>query len=262
MLNLENEQAGSEVQAGSRVAYCPRERPILMSAPMVLATLNDSKHQTRRIAKLPICPYPSGYRSARFEWNQDLGGMGVHFTGLASNPGLFIKCPYGKVGDRLWVREAFCLTVDDVSFAGSVPSVRSAFETVGANAAEGNGWIIYRASDPHPDLDSDQPEWKPSIHMPRWASRIALEIKEVRVQRLSEISEADAEAEGVCCVDPNSGDVSRCWVPGFHDTNKVEFSTATEAFADLWESINGKRKGCSLADDPWIWARTFQRVKP
>lgn len=132
-------------------------------------------------------------------------------------------CPYGYQGDRLWVRETFCWPEDY-----SIP--------------------IYRT-------DGEEPPsmecWKPSIFMPRAASRILLEITDVRVERLWDISEDDAMAEGVQkAFGPN-------WV-NYADENYT-CGKASVSFISLWEKING---AVSVAENPFVWAITFKRIKP
>ena len=177
-----------------------KERPILFSAPMVRAILVGTKTQTRRVVKLG----PSG--RAHF------GGRNWHL----GDPDVIKACPYGQLGDRLWVREAWMPVEHD-----SQP-------------------VRYRASNP-----SYAGKWRPSIHMPRWASRILLEIGSVRVERLLDISEADAEAEGV--------DFIRR-VPDVDET-----MTAVELYEALWESINGPG---SWDANPFVWCVEFKRVQP
>ena len=140
--------------------FCGKERPILCSAPDVMAILDGRKTQTRRIMK----PQPNRTWPDEVTPHWSVGGNRT-LPG-ASNP---LRCPYGVPGDRLWVREAWRLP-------DGAPK----------------GWVDYRADDTR-----DGFKWKPSIHMPRWASRITLEVTDVRVERLQDISEADAMAEGV-----------------------------------------------------------------
>lgn len=193
-----------------------KERPILFSGPMVRAILEGKKTQTRRVVK----PQPDQQ----------------HALAL---PPLPASCPYGKPGDRLWVRE------------------RISWEHAGGN------WLgVTYAADGHyeeflePPVDwntDDPPKTRPSIHMPRWASRLTLEITEVRVQRLQDISEEDAIAEGM----PNF--IGRT-VNGIAVVRQSP--TPREEFATLWDSINGKRPGCSWSDNPCVWAITFRRITP
>ncbi len=135
-----------------------------------------------------------------------------------------IDCPYGQVGDRLWVRETHYLCVDaDQKLRGDT---------------------VYKASEANPDICKG--EWRPSIHMPRWASRILLEITEVRVERVQEISEEDAVAEG--CRESWSA----------HSSATVRY-TARHEFKELWDSLNAKR-GFGWDFNPWVWVILFKLV--
>jgi hypothetical protein len=183
-------------------------RPILFSAPMVRALLCGSKTQTRRICKLARAGMPE--------------------PEMAS---LLKCCPYGRPGDELWVREAFC---DDWK--------------------ESRG-IVYRADG---GFDADMFDagcrWRPSIHMPRAASRITLRITDVRVERLQDISAKDILAEGA--VDrPHVDQFGRNPVSAFD--GKV-YMDLRSLWACGWESINGKG---SWAANPWLWVLSFERVK-
>jgi hypothetical protein len=135
---------------------------------------------------------------------------------------LSLACPYGDVGDRLWVRETW---------------------------AEVNGGAFYKADEPWPEAYGPEPKWKPSIHMPRWASRITLEVTDVRVERVQFISEPDAKAEGCC----------RFGGRGAPQTVGMEGGTARDMFRKLWDSINAAR-GFGWATNPWVWCLTFKRV--
>lgn len=161
-----------------------KERPILFSTPMVRAILDGSKTQTQRVVKHKQTP-----------WNPD------HIAWDMTT------CPYGKAGDRLWVREAFC------------------------DARQGSyGRVLYRASG---DVCC---RWHPSIHMPREISRITLEITDVRVEMLQDISEDDAEAEGIYT---------------------APSCPAYDSFASLWKSINGAE---SWHENPWVWVVEFHQI--
>lgn len=180
-----------------------KERPILFSAPMVRAILEGRKTQTRRVAK------PREVTAAITR-----GLMG------GTNPA-FGPCPYGQPGDRLWVRETWRIErrgsdyfIDFAADTGSPSMTRTV--VVDAEA-----------------LATKNMRWRPSIHMPRWASRITLDVKTVRVERLQDISEADANAEGGLSLrGPN-------------------------CFQCLWESINGPD---SWDANPWVWVIEFERV--
>lgn len=212
-----------------------KERPILFSAPMVRAILSGQKTQTRRVVK----PQPERTKDGVLMWGASRRGMRFGVEGMDVPPGVLVRCPYGQPGDRLWVREAFMHEPADYCWEASV--------SVPCRPAVTN----YRA-----DFPNSQPGegWKPSIHMPRALSRITLEITGVRIQRLQDISETDARAEGVRQMRDDSG----CWVgregPGRFVT---PWPTAGEAFCDLWRSINGAD---SWGANPWVWAIEFRRI--
>lgn len=209
-----------------------KERPILFSAPMVRAILEGRKTQARRIVKPQ--PYIDG--QGNFCWNgrnfgQDFNGPHIQAIAspIPSSKTKRVHCPFGKPGDRLWVREAWQAACGDKRAARIVESPRPDF-----------GWIEYAAT-----CDDPPPRWRPSIHMPRWASRILLEVTGVRVERLQDISEDDALAEGVTFKNPvKPGHASRM---------------GREAFAELWESINGPD---SWEENPWVWVVEFKQVTP
>lgn len=195
-----------------------KSRPILFSSPMVKAILGGHKRQTRRILKAKD-PNPERCITLHtlmanvLEWRlQDGRWFGIEGYDTL----VYADCPYGAVGDRLWVRETFC--------------------------QYGSGYI-YRADYSGgltPISDGIGGPWKPSIFMPRAASRITLEITGVRVERLHDISEDDARAEGV-----SKG--MAC-----DDYSRVRH------FQSLWEGINGKE---SWDANPWLWVLEFQRCK-
>ena len=201
-----------------------KSRPILFSAPMVRALLAGTKTQTRR-------PLREGTWLDPKEGVIRMCSVGNGVTGFQS-----VACPYGVPGDQLWVRE---------QFAGSI-----AYERHGYPLREWGNKIWYCA-----DGEPRSGQWtrpRPSIHMPRSLSRITLELTDVRVERLQDISEADALAEGVtpkwepCC----SGRLMEAF-RGF------SFRPAASAYADLWESINGAG---SWDANPYVWALSFKRV--
>lgn len=242
-----------------------KERPILMSAPMVRATLRevDPKTQTRRIIRLPkiITPEDGDSDAVTIAWS-DNGHAGPGFYGyLTEYPeegAELIRCPYGQSGDRLWVRETW-VSLLHTSPATDEPHAHPGDKIIehATRRANGKGWnydgkvIAYRATSDVEFCDGDgfsgemanrddMPCWKPSIHMPRAYSRIDLEVVSVRAERLQEISQEDALAEGV---DPtsNSG------------------NSAVAAFFHLWCDINGAP---SWDANPWVWVVEFKRVAP
>ena len=171
-----------------------KERPILFSGAMVRAILDGSKTQTRRIMKNQ--PPADTFRMDTFHHPKGQHYFWAYkeaFSGCELHPGWEpICCPYGKPGDRLWVREAFMHEPADYCWEASV-SIPSRPATT-----------IYRA-DSDPRGEAKGCGWKPSIHMPRALSRITLEITGVRVERLNDCSEADAKAEGARAADPVTG---------------------------------------------------------
>lgn len=204
-----------------------KERPILFSGPMVRAILDGRKTQTRRV----INPQPASAGTPGYWYpNVPLDGYGkkrgrnLHYAheghlrkGLAED-----FCRY-KPGDRLWVREGF--------------RYKHASHYKGADRG-----AQYRANgEDHYLLGIAawaNPCWQPSIHMPRWASRITLEITGVRVERLQDISQDDAGAEGV-------------------QYDHCEFDDNAHAFMALWDSINAKRAPWS--SNPWVWVVEFKQ---
>lgn len=205
-----------------------KQRPILFSTPMVRALLAGSKTQTRRALK--VLPPPGTFQVSTynhpdprphfFAW-QEL----PHEAAMIADDWAF-PCPYGQPGDQLWVREAWSHDAE------SLEHCRASYEDA---MGPGSYGPYYRATESAPDTL----RWKPSIHMPRWASRITLEITAVRVERLQDIGEADAKAEGMMC---SAHPLRDC---------RMEY-------ADLWEQLNGS--GAWRAN-PWVWVVEFKRVK-
>jgi len=197
-----------------------KERPIMFSAPMVRAILDGKKSVTRRAIKLRP-PYVMDERDDGSPWPYDTTWSQGDETPL------LMPCPYGKVGDQLWVRETFHRCPHCV---GGFISYRA------------GGWLRLPSGSPDDGGDRNDVDarplnytcvtdgWKPSIHMPREASRITLEITGVRAERLQEITDADARAEGV---------------------------NGVEEFEELWRSINGHG---SWDANPYVWTIDFRRI--
>lgn len=172
------------------------ERPILFSGPMVRAILAGTKTQTRRTVKFPKSGSIEGTTNSR--------------TGIFTP----YQCPYGVPGDRLWVKETWSLTT----------------------TPDGEKIVpLYAADYTAREYESLKP-WKPSIFMPRRLSRITLEITGIRVERVQDISQADAIAEG---------------------TPPIKGLAERDAYQVLWESINGAE---SWAANPWVWVIEFKKV--
>jgi hypothetical protein len=213
-----------------------KERPILFSGEMVRAILAGRKTQTRRVMKPGPPPEEGVFRY----------GSGWRYSGVDYDDDVVVEsCPYGVPGDRLWVRETWK--------ENQPPS----------------GWI-YRATDESSLDPRDERPWQPSIFMPRRASRITLELTEVRVQRLQEISEEDARAEGVLLpvrkVDETHSVPLLCLTGA---PSPSEFKPGQDwslsdywrhAFAIGWNGRNGKR-GYGWDSNPWVWAISFRKLE-
>ena len=236
-----------------------KERPILMSGAMVRAVLDGSKTQTRRIVK-QLDPREGAVTT---------GGNGQPMAACWAYGGPVIPCPYGVPGEHLWVRATWYRHDDRVQ---SGPY----FEVDGAREI-----LAYRADGERP-YEAEQPVWRPSIHMPRWASRILLEIASVRVERLNDCSEADAKAEGVMQLDADNNPrpeartkdgwqlCPTCAGTGLRttlgagggvnfDVDCSDCDTHLKLYRHLWEAINGAG---SWAANPWVWVIEFKQVTP
>ena len=209
-----------------------KKRGMIFNAEMVRAILDGSKTQTRRIIQSAAKNMQArgheviSHRAPGNKWYgdyvysmRDRSGVWQDFT----NEQFLAKCPFGQPGDRIWVRETWA------EAGGNAPELQ-----------------LYRANYPdhvpssYENLKSaEEIRWRPSIHMPRWASRITLEIADVRVERLNSISDTDANAEGV------SAD---------------RLSPARYVFGSLWQSIYGADNPQSWQANPWVWVIEFRRV--
>lgn len=247
------------------------ERGMIFNAEMVRAILDGRKTQTRRIMKPQPEPCPRGghwWPSNVFktmlhveeEMQNGKGGWG----GLVGD-----ACPFGDVGDRIWVREAyrFPASLDDISPTGvgemavatgyRKPWAPTFYEFTGTFS---DGWKGFET----PPKVSDAGKLRPSIHMPRWASRILLEITDVRVERQNAISPEDAESEGLERTN-FTGFGDEPGLPSYpepdvyFDPLKKQWKEyPPEAFAGLWESIYGEG---SWQANPWVWVIEFKRVE-
>lgn len=216
-----------------------KEYPILLNAQMVRAILDGRKTQTRRVIK--VQPPEDGYQIATLVDATWSGAKIGNHCWIKAGPDGFadihepdFSCPFGSVGDRLWVRETW-----SSDFAHHYPHDRCWYAadddrkrdievhngTRGIWSPESNAFVPFK--------------WRPSIHMPRWASRILLEITDIRVERLQGISNDDAVAEGIGA------------------PLDIRYA-AIDGFKPLWESVYGER---SWDVNPWVWAITFKRVQ-
>lgn len=228
-----------------------KERPILFSGPMVRAILDGRKTQTRRIVKgVPDSPI----KSAKADFDVNGRDFGVWFHCGDGQPvskhnySQFNSCPYGKPGDRLWVRETWACRDDVDPQTERDKALHYMLYRASYSGNLGDEWHGY-----------DQ--WRPSIHMPRWASRITLEIVSVRVERLQAISRDDAIAEGTSLSMRDPGSSGQwLWEPVI---GKVACPSGTasgpvECFKIAWEAINGAG---SWDANPWVWAIEFRRLE-
>lgn len=208
------------------------KRPIIFSAPMIRAILDGRKTQTRRVIK----PQPTVNKFGTILWTQ----------GRADSQ-IAAACPYGYcqpgptgIHPRLWVRETW------------IPVHHGSYEVFDRKIGFGDRTAIVYAADPgvgyHEVWDNYKGKWRPSIFMPRWASRITLEITEIRVQRAQEISGEDIKAEGI------EGDY-------YPDVEATDPHSAAIYYMELWDSLNSKR-GYGWDKNPWVWAITFRRIAP
>lgn len=250
-----------------------KERPILFSAEMVRAILEGRKTQTRRVLKSEVPDTPFDLKCDAFRnvpqsncgisdtWTmaqaRHCGGWSTEYTWH----GRFLKCPYGKPGDRLWVRETF-YAFGRWETRFSEKKGRDEWHFVDLTKECGQEYQ-YPGS-----MEFEMPKrsagitpcwWKrPALFMPRSASRILLEITDVRVERLQDISDADAIAEGVQhkCYQNIEGD----FFTVDPETEKILGMTIGDyktGFQSIWQSINGAE---SWAANPWVWAITFKKI--
>jgi hypothetical protein len=195
-----------------------KERPIIFSAPMVRAILEGRKTMTRRIVK----PQPASGKMTMLYQDRPERHYDAMEVGGGENS-RFYRCPYGRVGERLWVRET-CLRSGNEYMYSDDADYDICWPTKGDRVSH---WDIV-----------------PSIYMPRIASRLTLEITAVKLERLQDISPRDVASEGLMC-------------GGFEGT--ISYALNCErVFAELWQSINGKD---SWAANPWVWCVSFKRVQ-
>ncbi|HFH0416744.1 TPA: hypothetical protein ACGHO4_004184 [Salmonella enterica subsp. diarizonae serovar 61:i:z] len=211
-----------------------KERGMIFNSEMVRAILDGRKMQMRRIMKVQPGTPEFGLRriiesskaneNGMYFWSQD-DACGIK---ARSKP---FSCPYGEVGDRIWVRETF-----------RVHSRATDVATLVYRASVRNSWTeqTHRVPVAVCNKPATPEKWTPSIHMPRWASRITLEITDVRVERLNSISDSDASKEGCCIADMESGNCLR------------------DVFTRIWTSIYGDD---SWQANPWVWVIEFKRVE-
>lgn len=250
-----------------------KERPILFSGSMVRVILEGRKTVTRRVMKQQpvlhklIPKSDTGWQSEAWGYRLKNGTyQDVECDGLGR---VLAECPYGAVGDRLWVRETWRPRSWGEDFdwmfveykAGGSPQQIDPFDTWGEFRAEcfweqiSNEALKNGATQNGEMLNNVVLGWKPSIHMPRKASRINLEITGVRVERLQDITEEQAIAEGI---EPHAS-VPDAWKCYGHDDDWVS-PTPVDSFKSLWQSINSDRPGRNWDSNPWVWAVEFKKI--
>ena len=238
----------SKINYGEAGMEQVKERPILFSAPMVMAIIYGSKTQTRRVIPWNIAgnmDTPRGDKdiAAGYPFTEDKYGDAVSVRDISH---------YGKPGGRLWVRETWKYadwTEDGEPYiqyrSDNTIIIKEHPEDWQDRVAE--VWAKLSLPENYQiDNTASDRKWRPSIFMPRWASRITLEITDIRVERLQDISEEDAENEGISFLR---------YVPDVDET-----LTAKELFMCLWDAINGKSPGKSWANNPWVWVVEFKRL--
>lgn len=198
-----------------------QEKPILFSTPMIKAILDGSKTQTRRILKSGFEHHSLPFSKILFHPSPKLQTQA--FFRDKGNLLLGTKCPYGNVGDLIWVRETF------IEFPHGVFNFKT---------------------DPDPVFEVAASKWKPSIHMPKSAARIWLEIEKITVERLQDISEEDARSEGVITYMKWLQETSKNYNP---DTKLGAYPVT--AFSRLWKKINGRE---SWKANPWVWVVKYK----
>ncbi|ASC26576.1 morphogenetic protein [Klebsiella pneumoniae] len=226
-----------------------KERGMIFNGEMVRALLSGRKTQTRRPVKFPVHDKNLGCELAGNELAGELSA------------GNYLNSAFGKPGDRIWVRETFQGPLFDFDLMDSYCKDSTPFEK--------SEFCVYKADGvPAPEFYDADDElhccWRPSIHMPRWASRILLEITDVRVERLNAISPEDAESEGLERTN-FTGFGDEPGLPSYpepdvyFDPLKKQWKEyPPEAFAGLWESIYGEG---SWQVNPWVWVIEFKRVE-
>jgi len=225
------------------------ERPIIMSAESVRAILDGRKTQTRRVIKDPKAPWRMTDRPYKMAWFSWYEGISEKYPDChqfyQSQDGLigYVRCPYGAVGDRLYVRETWKSSFSEYQETGQ-----------GHGGPDDPCWgykatMTYSCGKPIPDYPI---AWKSPIYMPKIAARIWLEITGIRAERLQEITSGDCHAEGIVpdMVDTGAAEPWGEW---------IEEEDYISPFINLWDNLNAKR-GYSWNSNPFVWVIECQRT--
>jgi hypothetical protein len=235
-----------------------KERPIIMGAESVRAILEERKTQTRRVID------PHKYNIGGWDMPVSKSDIEAGYPVYQDNNGDFHsvveRCPYGNIGDRLWVRESWGVGCRPDPNSGWVDGIEYKADEVYLDDRES---LHLRVIDDQDLYKYEKEGWSSPIFMPRWASRITLEITDIRVERLQDITEDDAIEEGV---EFGSGWEEECGEgyctgEGWMDYKSFDYgcSTPKDSYCTLWDSLNAKR-GYPWESNPWVWVVTFKVI--
>ena len=222
------------------------DKPILFSGPMVRAILDGRKTQTRRVLKVQPPWRPYGTDEVIY-----FPGRGYRCSDVIYKDRVYERMPY-QPGDRLWMRETVQATELISGADGVLYLADDQWIGIDNTREAGDDWVVLHG------YRGGRGKAVPAIHMPRWASRLTLYVTDVRVQRLQEISEEDAQAEGFEHGQLDDGFGPRDLGDGFTIESPGIFASAAGMFIIGWDEINAKRPGCTWEDNPWVCAVTFE----
>lgn len=240
-----------------------KQNHIIFTGPSVRAIIDGIKTQSRRVVELPNEPtFRGGWRIDTFGGEGSFVMNNGQRTPAAERPvlynettGTMIGMPY-DVGDTLWVKETWQALHQDIDFETGYADDIKAAKKIPRDTCDGY-WVAGYAADTTWDASKEDRgfAWRSPLHMPRWASRIDIEITDLRFQRLQDISEDDARAEGVAAYDGALDEAAIC-----HAAKAMGVTAAENRawFAVLWDHINGRRKLATWSDNPFVRCLTFK----
>jgi hypothetical protein len=225
-----------------------KEIPILFADPMVRAILDGRKTQTRRLVNFlqgfgPVTEFDS---STAYEYDWQFRNRRMLWNDIRHDR-LMESCPW-QPGDVLWVRECWATVLQYGPYSTASITYRADNACQYVEFEHVSKWVQLSG-------EKNGQRWRPSIHMPRWACRLFLDVTRVRCERLQSISEADARAEGIIdggCLNCGDNEPCDCAAPK---------PSAVESFICLWDSLYGKRPGCDWAANPWVFVIEFEKRK-